>query len=156
MSKSQQVSLSHLLEEFATFTTIVDFSYGLLIFNCRITDPVKVVNISEDGRVEMVALPGNVSGIKSITVSPGASFVFGDNGNEYYLWKRNTRAKHVIYKKYFSRKLCMDANNLRKIKFMFAELIGDEMRVKSSFHIHCYFSSDSKVAVVTATSNYNP
>ena len=81
-SESQQVSLSHLLEEFVTLTTIVDFSNGLLTFRCRKTDPLKVVDIGEVEKPQMVTLPGNDGGIMSITVSPGASFVFGANKSD--------------------------------------------------------------------------
>ena len=73
--QSQQVPLSHLVKEFVSLAAIVDFSDGLLSFECGKTEPVKVLDVSGVGGPRMLTLPGIEPGM-SITVSLGASFVF--------------------------------------------------------------------------------
>ena len=155
VSESQQVSLSHLLEEFVTLTTIVDFSNGLLTFRCRKTDPLKVVDIGEVGKPQMVTLPGNDNRIMSITVSPDASFVFGGNEYGYYLWKRNIREEHVVYEVYFSDEPCDRCEP--KIDDYEIEFDYDYVAESMSFQKHsfyCCFSGDSKVAVILIEHGY--
>ena len=119
--QSQQVSLSHLLEEFVSLSAIVDFSEGLLSFECGKTEPVKVVDVSGVGRPRMVTLPG-IEPEMSITVSPGASFVFGHEEYIYYIWKRNAKEQIDVYEVFFT------------------EGCGETCS--------CCFSNDSKVAVL--------
>ena len=94
--QSQQVSLCHLLEEFVSLAAIVDFSEGLLSFECGETEPVKVLDVSGVGGPRMVTLPGIQRGM-SIKVSPGASFVFGDDERMHYIWKRNVKEELDVY-----------------------------------------------------------
>ena len=133
--QSQQVSLCHLLEEFVSLSVIVDFSEGLLSFECGKTEPVKVLDVSEVGGPRMVTLTGIEPGM-SITVSPGASFVsgasfvFGNGGYIYYIWKRNTKEELDVYEVFFTKVF---------------EVCGTR-------HL-CCLSNDSKVAVVVSTSH---
>jgi WD40 repeat protein len=120
--QSQQVSLSHLVKEFVSLAAIVDFSDGLLSFECGETEPVKVLDVSGVGGPRMVTLPGIEPGM-SITVSLGASFVFGGNKSTYYMWKRNAK-KLDVYEIFFT---------------------GPCER-----YLYCCFSNDSKVAVVVS------
>jgi WD40 repeat protein len=120
--QSQQVSLSHLLEEFVSLSAIVDFSEGLLSFECGKTEPVKVLDVSGVGEPRMVTLPG-IKSRMNITVSPGASFVFGVNKSTYYIWKRNAKELDVY-------------------EVLFTE--------PCNYKISCCFSNDSKVAVLGA------
>jgi WD40 repeat protein len=76
-SQSQQVSLCHLADEFVPLSSVVSFSEGFLCFECGNTKLVKVVDVNGVGGPRMVTLPG-IEPKMSITVSPGASFVFGD------------------------------------------------------------------------------
>ncbi|CAB4037542.1 E3 ubiquitin- ligase DZIP3, partial [Paramuricea clavata] len=95
--QSQQVSLCHLLEEFVSLSAIVDFSEGLLNFECGETEPVKVLDVSGVGGPRMMTLPG-IEPEMSITVSPGASFVFGcSNESTYYIWKRNAKDVYEVF-----------------------------------------------------------
>jgi WD40 repeat protein len=119
--QSQQVSLCHLLEEFVSLSAIVDFSEGLLILECGETEPVKALDVSKVGGPRMVTLPG-IEPEMSITVSPGASFVFGVDKYMYYIWKRNAKEELDAYEIFFS----------------------ERCETKDS----CCFSNDSKVAVV--------
>jgi WD40 repeat protein len=120
--QSQQVSLCHLVEEFVSLAAIVDFSDGLLSFECGETEPVKVLDVSGVGGPRMATLPGIEPGM-SITVSPGASFVFGGNKSTYYIWKRNAKKGDLdVYEIFFT---------------------GPCER-----YLYCCFSNDSKVAVV--------
>ena len=155
VSKSQQVSLSHLLEEFVTFTSIVDFSYGLLIFKCRKTDPLKVVDISEVGRPQIITLRENNCRIMSITVSPGASFVFGADEYEYYLWKRNIRGELVVYEVYFFHEPSEPKMDYYIFDFEYTgnDYTPDEILFFQKHSFHCGFSNDSKVAVVVTDDN---
>jgi WD40 repeat protein len=101
--QSQQVSLYHLLEEFVSLSAILDFSEGLLSFECGKTKPVKVLDVSGVGGPRMVTLPG-IKPRMSITVSPGALFVFGASfvcdfdEYTYYIWKRNAKEEPDVYK----------------------------------------------------------
>ena len=120
----QQVSLCHLLEEFVSLSAIVDFSEGLLSFECGKTKPVKVVDVSGVGGPRMITLPGIEPGM-SITVSPGASFVFGVNKSTYYIWKRNAKGELDVCEIFFTE--------------------------KCKRYVYCCFSNDSKVAVINYT-----
>ena len=119
--QSQQVSLCHLLEEFVSLSAIVDFSEGLLILECGETEPVKALDVSKVGGPRMVTLPG-IEPEMSITVSPGASFVFRVDKYMYYIWKINAKEELDAYEVFFS----------------------ERCETKDS----CCFSNDSKVAVV--------
>ena len=123
--QSQQVSLSHLLEEFVSLSAIVDFSEGLLRFECGKTEPVKVLDVSGVGEPRMVTLPG-IKSRMNIIVSPGASFVFGGNKSTYYIWKRNAKEELDVYDVFFTEPC--------------------EYKITHS----CCFSNDSKVAVLGA------
>ena len=120
--QSQQVSLCHLVEEFVSLAAIVDFSDGLLSFECGETEPVKVLDVSGVGEPRMITLPGIEPGM-SITVSPGASFVFGGNRSRYYIWKRNAKGELDLYIEVFFTEPCKTTHS-------------------------CCFSNDSEVAVV--------
>ena len=96
------MSLCHLLEEFVSLSAIVDFSEGLLSFECGKMKPVKVVDVSGVGGPRMVTLPG-IKPRKSITVSLGASFVFGDDKHMYYIWKINAKGEPDVYEVFFTK-----------------------------------------------------
>jgi WD40 repeat protein len=123
-TQSQQVSLCHLVDEFVSLSAIVDFSEGILSFECGETKPVKVLDVSGVGGPRMVALPG-ISPEMSITVSPGASFVFGADEYSHYISKRNAKEELDVYESFSA-----DIYSKRKHKCV------------------CCFSKDSKVAVV--------
>ena len=151
-SESQQVSLSHLLEEFVTFTTILDFSNGLLSFECLETDPAKIVDITGVGGPQMITLPG-IESRMSVTVSPGASFVFGAHEYAYYLWKRNIRKEHVVYEVYFFDEMYelletgySDCNDF--YSYSDYDCVEEPANSFLEHTLFCRFSSDSKVAVV--------
>ena len=149
VAEREQVSLSHLLEEFVTFTKIVDFSNGLLTFKCQEMDPVKVGNICGLCGPQMVTLPGIERGM-SITVSPGASFVFGAHEYAYYLWKRTGKKEPAAYEIMF---FCEPSDP--RLDDNIYDRYPDEERSDSEevlsyqeHSFHCGFSGDSKVAVV--------
>ena len=144
VTKSQEVSLSH----FVPLSAIVDFSEGLLIFEfeCGKTKLVKVLDVGGAGGPQMVMLSG-IEPRMSITVSPGASFVFGANEYEYYIWKRNAKEEPAVYEVFIFNE---PSHTLSSI----IRCIADEM----SFEEHeffCYFSNDSKHAVVLDWSAMN-
>jgi WD40 repeat protein len=148
VTESKQVSLSHLLEEFVTFTKIVDFSNGLLTFKCQETDPVKVVDISGVWGPRLVTLPGIENGM-SITVSPGASCVFGAHEYAYYLWKRNGK-KEPVYEVLFNEPYEELYDMYYPDEFFDQEYSdpGEMEPLYCSHSFQCSFNSDSKVAVV--------
>ncbi|CAB4006770.1 Hypothetical predicted protein [Paramuricea clavata] len=88
-SQSDQVSLCHLLEEFVSFSALVNFSEGLLIFECGNTKPVKVLDVKGIGGPRMVTLPEIKAGM-NIIVSPKAFFVFGGSISFFCIWVRIT------------------------------------------------------------------
>ena len=75
-SYRQQVALCHLLDEFVSLSSVVDFSEGFLCFECGETRPVKMIDVNADGGPQVVTLPG-IEPKMNITISPDASFVFG-------------------------------------------------------------------------------
>ena len=77
ISRKQQVSLCHVAVEFMPLSSVVSFSDGLLCFECGETKPVKVLDVTSTEGPQMVTLPG-IEPKMSITVSHGASFIFGD------------------------------------------------------------------------------
>ena len=77
ISRKQQVSLCHVAVEFMPLSSVVSFSDGLLCFECGKTKPVKVLDVTSTEGPQMVTLPG-IEPKMSITVSHGASFIFGD------------------------------------------------------------------------------
>jgi WD40 repeat protein len=121
-TQSQQVSLCNLVNQFVCLSGIVDFSKGILIFECGETKPVKVLDVSGVGGPRMVNLPGIKPGM-SVTVSAGASFVFGTDEYTYYIWKRNAQEELDDYEVFFH-------DSYAEPDFL------------------CGFSNDSKVAVV--------
>jgi WD40 repeat protein len=126
--QSQQVSLSHLLEEFVSLSAIVEFSEGLLSFECGNTKPVKIINVSGVGGPRIVTLPSIKPGM-TITVSPGASFVFaGNNKCVYYIWKRNAKEEIDVYEVFYFD--------------------------PCKRYVYCCFSNDSKVAAVVDISAF--
>jgi WD40 repeat protein len=133
-TQRQQVSLCHLVEEFVPLSAVVDFSEGLLGFVCGETNPVKVLDVSGVGGPRMVTLPGIKPGM-SITVSPGASFVFGGNESTYYIWKRNAEEEPDVYEVFFTPAIPKD--NVFKVCLKWCPKI-----------FVCCFSNDSKDAVV--------
>ena len=76
-SISQQVPLYHLSDEFVSLSSVINFSEGFLCFECGEAKPVKILNVNGDNGAQMVILPG-IEPKRIISVSPGASFVFGD------------------------------------------------------------------------------
>ena len=152
--QSQQVSLSHLLEEFVSLSAIVDFSEGLFSFECGETESVKVLDVSGVGRPRMVTLPGIEPGM-SITVSPGASFVFGVDKYLYYIWKRNAKEEPDVYAVFLTKppetpKPCTipeydDSDE--------SSSSSDESYSKPEHNFVCCFSNDCKVAVVLDSDN---
>ena len=75
-TQRQQVSLCHVMEEFVHLSAILDFSEGILSFQCGETKPVKVLDVNEAGAPRMLTLPGIEPGMR-VNVSHGASFIFG-------------------------------------------------------------------------------
>jgi hypothetical protein len=148
VAESEEVSLPHLLDvEFVTFTKIVDFSNGLLTFKCQETDPVKVVDISGVSGPRLVTLPGIENGM-SITVSPGASFVFGAHEYACYLWKRNDK-KEPVYEVLFNEPY--EEIYDRCSRESFDQEYSDPGEMEPLYYRHsfqCSFNNDSKVAVV--------
>jgi WD40 repeat protein len=143
--QSQQVSLCHLLEEFVSLSAIVDFSEGLLSFECGKTEPVKVLDVSGVGGPRMVTLPG-IEPEMSITVSPGASFVVGIYKSLYCIWKRNAKEELDVYEALWREvvlsKRCKTTDTLYK---------PCKTTTYPQDTIECVcscFSKDSKVAVV--------
>ena len=128
--QNQQVPLTHLVHEFESFTTVVDFSEGLLIFQCG-SKPVKVINVSRVEGPVAVTLPG-IESLMNITVSPGALFVFGGNYS-YSIWKRNAK-EPTVYEIVF--KVCP-----------YYPLGGQ---------YECCFGNDSKIALVTQKQHSQP
>ena len=76
-SISQQVPLYHLSDEFVSLSSVVNFSEGFLCFECGEAKPMKILNVNGDNGAQMVILPG-IEPKMIISVSLGASFVFGD------------------------------------------------------------------------------
>ena len=69
--------LYHLSDEFVSLSSVINFSEGFLCFECGEAKPVKILNVNGDNRAQMIILPG-IEPKMIISVSPGASFVFGD------------------------------------------------------------------------------
>ena len=76
-SQSQQVALCHLVDEFVSLSSVVDFSEGFLCLKCGDSRPVKIIDVNPGGGPQIVTLPG-IEPKMRITVSPGASFMLGD------------------------------------------------------------------------------
>ena len=125
-TQSQQVSLCHLVDQFVCLSGIVDFSEGMLSFECG--ESVKVLDVSGVGGPRMANLPGIKPGM-SVTVSAGASFVFGAGKFTYYIWKRNAQEELDVYEVFFTK-------SFERFEFEFRKALL------------CCFSNDSKVAVV--------
>ena len=132
-TQSQQVSLCHLVDEFVCLSRVVDFSEGILIFECGETKPVKVLDVSGVGGPRMVNLPGIKPGMR-VTVSAGASFVFGADEYTYYIWKRNAKEELDVYEVFFTKSF---------------------ERPEARIFILCCFSNDSKIAVVLDVSGFS-
>ena len=66
---------------------ILDFSEGLIFFTCNELCPVKVVNVNVMEYPTMVSLP-EITSAMSIVVSPGASFILGNEATSVIVWKR--------------------------------------------------------------------
>ena len=124
-TQSQQVSLCHLVDEFVFLSAIVNFTQGILSFECGETKPVKVLDVSGIEGPRMINLPGIKPGM-CVTVSPGVSFVFGADRQTYYIWKRNAKEEVDVY------------------EVLFRESYADPPHI-----LVCSFSKDSKVAVVS-------
>lgn len=92
-SKHQQVSRYHLVDDFGRLSAILDFSEGLLSLECGKTEPVKVLNVNEGERPQMITLP-NIRPMMNITVSPGTAFIFGGR-EKYFMWKKMPARKRV-------------------------------------------------------------
>ena len=124
LSRSQQVPLCHLANELTSQRSVVSFAEGFLCFDCGKTKPVKIVDVSKDGGPQMVTLPG-IEPQMSITVSPGASFIFGAKLALYHIWKRNNE-KPAVY-----------------------ELHGTYL-FKSDRYVKCCFTNDSEVVFMAS------
>jgi WD40 repeat protein len=146
--QSQQVSLSHLLEEFVSLSVIVDFSEGLLSFECGKTKPVKVLDVSGVGGPRMITLPG-IKPRMSITVSPGASFVFGDDKYMYYIWKRNAKEEPDVYEVFFTK-----PPETLEHDFDERSLYLDLSYLELEHDFVCFFNNDCKVAVVSESNDF--
>ncbi|CAB4004556.1 WD40 repeat [Paramuricea clavata] len=94
-SQSQQVSLRHLVDEFVSLSVVVDFSEGYLRYQCGETKPAKVLDVNRVREPRMVTLPG-IKPMMNITVSPGASFLFGAAKLMFYIWKRSAM-ETIVY-----------------------------------------------------------
>ena len=129
-TQSQQVSLCHLVDQFVFLSGIVDFSEGMLSFECG--ESVKVLDVSGVGGPRMANLPGIKTGM-SVAVSAGASFVFGADEYTYYIWKRNAQEELDVYEVFF---------------------IESFERPETGISLLCCFSNDSKVAVVLDVSGF--
>ena len=121
-TQSQQVSLCHLVNQFVCLSGIVDFSEGMLSFECG----------ESVGGPRMANLPGIKRGM-SVTVSAGASFVFGADEYTYYIWKRNAKGELDVYEVFFTKSF---------------------ERPETRIFLLCCFSNDSKVAVVLDVSGF--
>ena len=99
-SQSQQVSLSHLVDEFVSLSAVIDFSEGFLSFECGKTKPVKVLNVNGVGGPKMLTLPG-IEPKMTITVSPYGTFIFGSK-DTHYIWKR-TAEEPALYEVLFTK-----------------------------------------------------
>jgi WD40 repeat protein len=129
-TQSQQVSLCHLVDQFVCLSGIVDFSEGMLSFECG--ESVKVLDVSGVGGPRMANLPGIKPGM-SVAVSAGASFVFGADEYTYYIWKRNAQEELDVYEVFFTESF---------------------ERPGTGISLLCCFSNDSKVAVVLDVSGF--
>jgi WD40 repeat protein len=89
-TQRQLVPLCPVANEFLRFPGIVDFSYGYLIFNCFVKEPVKVLDVNGIGDPKPVVLP-EIESLKPrrIAVSAGASFVLGTDNHSFFLWKKS-------------------------------------------------------------------
>ncbi|CAB4001491.1 E3 ubiquitin- ligase DZIP3, partial [Paramuricea clavata] len=145
--ESQQVSLYHLLEEFVSLSAIVDFLEGLLIFECGETDPVKVLDVSGVGGPRMITLPGIKPGM-SITVSPGASFVFGDDKYMYNIWKRNAKEEPNVYEIFLTKPLETPEPCIIPEDDFGERSLSVESYSEPEHNFVCCFNNDCKVAVV--------
>ena len=76
-SQSQQVALCHLVDEFISLSSVIDFSEGFLCLECGDSRAVKIIDVNAAGGPQVVTLP-EIEPKMSIKVSPGASFVLGD------------------------------------------------------------------------------
>ena len=65
--------------------TVVDFSEGVLMFECGKEKPVKVFDVIG---LQEVTLPEIEPKVR-VTVSPRCSYVLGAGDNMFYIWKRN-------------------------------------------------------------------
>ncbi|XP_028417987.1 LOW QUALITY PROTEIN: uncharacterized protein LOC114542711 [Dendronephthya gigantea] len=94
-TQSQQVSLSHLVNELERRLTVVDFSQGFLTFECGKTEPVKIVDVTGVDGPAIIMLPF-LEPMMKVTISQGGTFVFGCNNSSYYIWKRSAE-NSVLY-----------------------------------------------------------
>ncbi|CAB4038587.1 E3 ubiquitin- ligase DZIP3 [Paramuricea clavata] len=158
---SLQVSLCHLLEEFVSLSALVDFSEGLLIFECGSTNPVKVLDVNGTEEPRMVTLPEIKTGM-NIVVSPDASFVFGGNIRFFYIWERITE-EPVTYEVFYSGtcasydgSACCFTNDskiavVRKANISIVDLVGDDdKRIRLEESINSKFFCLRKDRVVIA------
>ena len=99
-SQSQQVSLSHLVDDFVSLSAVIDFSEGFLSFECGKTKPVRVLNVNGVGGPKMLTLPG-IEPKMTITVSPYGTFIFGSK-DTHYIWKR-TAEEPALYEVLFTK-----------------------------------------------------
>ena len=142
--ENQQISLNHLVKDFKPLSAILDFSEGLLSFECGYTEPVKVLDVNGGERPQMISLT-KIRPMMNITVSPGASFIFGGD-TEFLMWKRIASKETGVYdlmeKEYSCEVFHQDFHDFSLYKYR---------RPK----YRCYFRNDSKMAVVVDSEDYN-
>ena len=87
VKERQLMPLCSVKHAFFQFSKFLDFSEGYLSFECGRTEPVKVIDVTKEGRPHSIMLPG-IKPMMSIAVSSRALFVLGSGEGEYFLWKR--------------------------------------------------------------------
>ena len=148
----QQVSLSHLEDEFVSLSEIVDFSEGLLSFACGETKEIKVIDVLRGEKPQMMLLPG-LQPRMHIVVSPGASFVFGGNEDTYYIWKTgNDTIERHVYEVFLNKR---DERDLDEYEVESTSETESTSQMKSipeiKYKFSCCFANDSKKAIVIDT-----
>jgi WD40 repeat protein len=94
-----QRDVRHFPAEVLHSTTVVDFLEGFLVFKCKKTNSILVLDVKGVADMQMVNLP-RVHPNMMITVSPRCSFVFGSGKKMFYIWKRN-EAEAPVYEVFF-------------------------------------------------------
>ena len=148
-TESQQMSLSHLEDEFLSLSEVVDFSEGLLSFACGETKNIKVLDVLRGEKPQMVLLP-ELQPWMHIVVSPGASFVFGGNNDSYYIWKRNFTSEQDVYEVLLNKPDIIYSDENDSDGETCESIPEIKPITEIEYRFSCCFVSNSKVAIVLA------